>query len=283
MSAEISHATETNERSVCLCAVNKPSVLVCMCVRVWKNPRIHTNFCLSVAPRRVPSRARNARACRVAKVPSEREQSWEVRTREHICHNRRQRNLCGWRVVLAALARTRAERVPTHSHRCRSSASECDGSSVCQVRPTFDTTALRPSHAIGRISAAAAAFRPSPRDCCPAACLDQHTAAPTCRGLAKRTHQKLLVFAMRGYKRAAYLDIDMLVTRNVDALLEQQPFAAVAALPYSTKASTRASLFSSPLSRLLLSWTTSRARHLLQVDSSPGGPHRKGGRAFRAV
>ena len=54
-------------------------------------------------------------------------------------------------------------------------------------------------------------------------------------GWAKRTHQKLLVFAMGGYKRAAYLDIDMLVTRNVDALLEQQPFAAVAALPYSTK------------------------------------------------
>ena len=55
------------------------------------------------------------------------------------------------------------------------------------------------------------------------------------QGWARRTHQKLLVFALHEYQRAAYLDIDMLVTKNVDALLEQEPFAAVAALPYSTK------------------------------------------------
>jgi len=55
------------------------------------------------------------------------------------------------------------------------------------------------------------------------------------RGWAQRTHQKLLLFALQGYKRAAFLDIDMLVVRNIDALLEVAPFAAVAALPYSTR------------------------------------------------
>ena len=54
-------------------------------------------------------------------------------------------------------------------------------------------------------------------------------------GWAKRTHQKLLLFALDGYRRAAFLDIDMLVARNIDALLDQPPFAAVAALPYATK------------------------------------------------
>ena len=57
-------------------------------------------------------------------------------------------------------------------------------------------------------------------------------------GWAKRTHQKLLLFALGGYRRMAFLDIDMLVTRNIDALLDSQlipaSFAAVAALPYST-------------------------------------------------
>lgn len=55
------------------------------------------------------------------------------------------------------------------------------------------------------------------------------------RGWARRTHQKLLLFALQGYRRAAFLDIDMLVVRNIDALLEVAPFAAVAALPYSTR------------------------------------------------
>ena len=54
-------------------------------------------------------------------------------------------------------------------------------------------------------------------------------------GWARRTHQKLLLFALEGYRRAAFLDIDMLVARNVDAILNQPPFAAVAALPYATK------------------------------------------------
>ena len=53
-------------------------------------------------------------------------------------------------------------------------------------------------------------------------------------GWARRTHQKLLLFAMKGYKKLAFLDIDMLVLRNIDALLEQPAFSAVAALPYST-------------------------------------------------
>lgn len=53
-------------------------------------------------------------------------------------------------------------------------------------------------------------------------------------GWARRTHQKLLLFALRGYRKAAFLDIDMLVLRNIDALLEQPAFSAVAALPYST-------------------------------------------------
>ena len=54
-------------------------------------------------------------------------------------------------------------------------------------------------------------------------------------GWARRTHQKLLLFALEGYRRLAFLDIDMLVARNVDAILHQPPFAAVAALPYATK------------------------------------------------
>jgi len=54
-------------------------------------------------------------------------------------------------------------------------------------------------------------------------------------GWARRTHQKLLLFALDGYRRSAFLDIDMLVARNVDALLDLEPFAAVAALPYATK------------------------------------------------
>ena len=53
-------------------------------------------------------------------------------------------------------------------------------------------------------------------------------------GWARRTHQKLLLFGLEGYRRAAFLDIDMLVARNIDAILDQPPFAAVAALPYST-------------------------------------------------
>ena len=54
-------------------------------------------------------------------------------------------------------------------------------------------------------------------------------------GWAHRTFQKLLLFALDGYSRAAFLDIDMLIARNVDALLDQPPFAAVAALPYAMK------------------------------------------------
>ena len=52
-------------------------------------------------------------------------------------------------------------------------------------------------------------------------------------GWARRTHQKLLLFALSGYRRMAFLDIDMLVARNVDAILDQPAFSAVAALPYS--------------------------------------------------
>jgi hypothetical protein len=52
-------------------------------------------------------------------------------------------------------------------------------------------------------------------------------------GWARRTHQKLLLFALRGFQKAAFLDIDMLLVRNIDALLEQPAFSAVAALPYS--------------------------------------------------
>jgi hypothetical protein len=54
-------------------------------------------------------------------------------------------------------------------------------------------------------------------------------------GWAKRTHQKLLVFAIKGYRRAVFVDIDVHVTRNIDALMSQPAFSAVAALPYSTK------------------------------------------------
>ena len=54
-------------------------------------------------------------------------------------------------------------------------------------------------------------------------------------GWARRTHQKLLLFALRGYRKAAFLDIDMLVLRNIDVLLDQPAFAAVAALPYTTR------------------------------------------------
>ena len=53
-------------------------------------------------------------------------------------------------------------------------------------------------------------------------------------GWARRTHQKLLLFALKGYRKAAFLDIDMLILRNIDALLEQPAFSAVAALPYTT-------------------------------------------------
>ena len=53
-------------------------------------------------------------------------------------------------------------------------------------------------------------------------------------GWARRTHKKLLLFALRGVRKAAFLDIDMLVLRNLDVLLDQPAFAAVAALPYTT-------------------------------------------------
>ena len=52
-------------------------------------------------------------------------------------------------------------------------------------------------------------------------------------GWARRTHQKLLLFALRGYRKAAFLDLDMLIVRNIDAILEQPAFSAVAALPYT--------------------------------------------------
>lgn len=52
-------------------------------------------------------------------------------------------------------------------------------------------------------------------------------------GWARRTHKKLLLFALRGLRKAAFLDIDMLVLRNLDVLLDQPAFAAVAALPYT--------------------------------------------------
>lgn len=54
-------------------------------------------------------------------------------------------------------------------------------------------------------------------------------------GWSRRTFQKLLLFALIEFRRAAFLDIDMLVARNIDVLLDQPPFAAVAALPYETK------------------------------------------------
>ena len=52
-------------------------------------------------------------------------------------------------------------------------------------------------------------------------------------GWARRTHQKLLLFALKGYRKAAFLDLDMLIVRNIDAILEQPAFSAVAALPYT--------------------------------------------------
>ena len=53
-------------------------------------------------------------------------------------------------------------------------------------------------------------------------------------GWARRTHQKLLLWALPGYRTAAFLDVDLLVTRNIDALLHVAGFAAVSALPYQT-------------------------------------------------
>ena len=58
---------------------------------------------------------------------------------------------------------------------------------------------------------------------------------PRAHSWGSKTHQKLLVWALPGYHRAAFLDLDLLVTGNPDALLSAAPFSAVAALPYSTK------------------------------------------------
>ena len=54
-------------------------------------------------------------------------------------------------------------------------------------------------------------------------------------GWARRTHQKLLLWALDGYTTAAFIDIDTLVRSNIDALLSRshRPFSAVSALPYS--------------------------------------------------
>ena len=49
------------------------------------------------------------------------------------------------------------------------------------------------------------------------------------------TYTKLLVFALKEYVSVLLIDTDVLVMKNVDALLELKiPFGAVAALPYST-------------------------------------------------
>ena len=44
-------------------------------------------------------------------------------------------------------------------------------------------------------------------------------------GWAKGTQQKLMLWAFPGYKRAVFLDIDLLVVANVDSLSWQEPFA----------------------------------------------------------
>lgn len=57
-----------------------------------------------------------------------------------------------------------------------------------------------------------------------------------------KTHQKVLVWAIPHWRRAVFLDLDLLVMRNIDAITFEAPhqqgdaiFSAVAALPYSTK------------------------------------------------
>ena len=65
---------------------------------------------------------------------------------------------------------------------------------------------------------------------------------PRAAAWGSKTHQKLLVWALPGLRRAVFLDLDLLVLRNIDALTLEAPglegealFSAVAALPYSTK------------------------------------------------
>ena len=52
---------------------------------------------------------------------------------------------------------------------------------------------------------------------------------------ARGTHKKLLLWAMPGVSRAVFLDLDMLVVKNIDALAALPAFSAVAALPYSLR------------------------------------------------
>ena len=60
--------------------------------------------------------------------------------------------------------------------------------------------------------------------------------APHPSGWVQNTHGKLLLWALPGgYQRACFLDLDMAVVGNMDALLYEQPFAAVAAMPYSSR------------------------------------------------
>lgn len=76
---------------------------------------------------------------------------------------------------------------------------------------------------------------------------------PRAAAWGSTTHQKLLVWALPGLHRAVFLDLDLLILRNIDGLTferlpppdgtapltspdgREEPFSAVAALPYSTK------------------------------------------------
>ena len=92
------------------------------------------------------------------------------------------------------------------------------------------------------------------------------------------THRKLLVWALPDLRRAVFLDLDLLVLRNVDGLTFEAAdlegdaaFSAVAALPYSR------SLFNSGVFVFAPSLPTAAALHDLSRRATFERPRARGG------
>ena len=83
-------------------------------------------------------------------------------------------------------------------------------------------------------------------------------------GWVQNTHRKLLLWALPGFSKVVFLDIDILIVANVDALLREAPFAAAAALPYAT------SLFNSGVMVLSPSLATAAALQSLSASTGAG-------------
>ena len=83
-------------------------------------------------------------------------------------------------------------------------------------------------------------------------------------GWVQNTHRKLLLWALPGFSKVVFLDIDILIVANVDALLREAPFSAAAALPYAT------SLFNSGVMVLSPSLATAAALQSLSASTGAG-------------